>query len=294
MKTKLLKELVKPMGMKKLYSLPEDELIELIKRDWRIDDVPDFLYKMFKVSKTFTDGRPVFKIEPKGGASDRVIVFIHGGGGMLCPTIFHFHTAARLVRNTGAALYMPFYPLAPEHTLPEACAWLDKAYEDITSRHSPKNIAVIGDSAGVSLGVSMCERSGKKPSAMVIISPGAGIEKNDEKMRALEKKDVIISCRMVDIIKKYWSGEMSADDSAYNSAYTDFTGFPPILLYYGTNEIFYAYIGDVINEIRRFDIPLEIHEGKGLFHDWAIVGMLPEGKQAQNRICRFILENTEG
>lgn len=87
---------------------------------------------------------------------------------------------------------------------------------------------------------------------------------------------------------------MSADDSAYNSAYTDFTGFPPILLYYGTNEIFYAYIGDVINEIRRFDIPLEIREGKGLFHDWAIVGMLPEGKQAQNRICRFILENTEG
>ncbi|MCD8390640.1 MAG: alpha/beta hydrolase [Firmicutes bacterium] len=288
MKTKILKELVKPMGMKRLYSLPAEELIENIKPDWRIDDVPDFLYKRFDVSKTLTDGRPVFKIAPKGGASEKAILFIHGGGGMLCPTLFHFHTAARLVKNTGAALYMPFYPLAPEHTLPEACAWLDKVYADVISRAGAKNITVIGDSAGVSLSVSMCERSAEKPAGVVMISPGTGIDKEDDEMRRLEKKDILMSIRILGIIKKYWSGGMSASDSEYNSAYTDFTDFPPMLLYYGTNEIFYAHINDLIDRVRAYDIPLETHEGKGLFHDWAIVGMLPEGKQAQNRICEFI------
>lgn len=287
----MLKEIIKPILIKRLYSLPEEELIRHILSEWRINDIPNFMYKRFSVEKTIIDKRFVFKISPKSIASDKAVLFIHGGGGMLCPTVFHFHTAARLIKNTGAVLYMPFYPLAPENTLPEACRFLDKVYEKITSEYDSKKITVIGDSAGVSLGVSMCERSEKKPGGIVIISPGAGIDKCDNNMRELEKKDILMSLRAVDIIKKYWSGDASVSSSEYNSAYTDYTGFPPILLFYGTNEIFYPHINSIIDRIKQFNIPLEEHMGKELFHDWAIAGILPEAKEAQNRICEFIKNN---
>ncbi|MCC8169700.1 MAG: alpha/beta hydrolase, partial [Oscillospiraceae bacterium] len=287
----LMEMLAKRIDLKKQYELPERELLEYIQKKWRADDVPDFLYKQFNVRKTEFNGRPLFKIQPRGTTGNKVILFIHGGGGMICPTEFHYRMAARLVKNTGATLYFPFYPLAPEHTLPQASAWLDAFYEDVTKRHDPKDITVIGDSAGVSLGTSMCERSAKKPGGIVMISPGTGVEKNDDKMKALEDKDFIMSCKALDVIKKYWSGGLDAATPEFSATYTDYTGFPPILLYYGTNEIFYPYIPELIERIKKYNIPLEIHKGEGLCHDWAIIGIFMESRKASRRICDFIEPN---
>ena len=128
---KVLERCLKAVNIKKIYSMPEDKLFDYLKSNHRAYDVPQFLYKHLKVEKTEFNGRLLFKFQPNESESSNTILFIHGGGGMMCPTLIHYRFAERLVKNTGATLYFPFYPLGPESSINESILWLDSVYESI-------------------------------------------------------------------------------------------------------------------------------------------------------------------
>lgn len=81
--------------------------------------------------------------------------------------------------------------------------FLDDVYKEVLKKHKAENITIIGDSAGGALAVSVCRRNAEKPKGIVLISPSVGIDKSDGKMKELEDKDVILSQRTVELVKKY-------------------------------------------------------------------------------------------
>lgn len=285
---KVLERCIKAVDIKKIYSMPEDEMFEFIKSNHRAYDLPQFLYKHMNVQKIEFNGRLLFKIQPKSNATSKVILFIHGGGGMMSPTLLHYRFAERLIKNTGATLYFPFYPLGPEATINESMSWLDGVYQEVSKNHDSHDITIIGDSAGAALSVSVCRRTQSKPKNVVLISPSVGIDKEDGKMEELEKNDVILSVKTIELVKKYWIGDTDIADGDFNTLKSDYTDFPPMQLYYGTNEIFYAYIGELIDNIKSAGAEIETFEGEGLCHDWVLIGIIPEGRMAVEQICEFI------
>ena len=67
------------------------------------------------------DNRPVYTLIPKGRiVSDREMVFLHGGGGVMVPTALHFDTAVSLVETSGIPMNFLMYPLAPKVNCAEA------------------------------------------------------------------------------------------------------------------------------------------------------------------------------
>ncbi|MDD6484093.1 MAG: alpha/beta hydrolase [Clostridiales bacterium] len=214
--------------------------------------------------------------------------FKRRGGGMMCPTKLHYRMAARLVKNTGARLYFPFYPLGPEASIEETLAWVYDFYELLLKKHSSKSITIIGDSAGAALAAALCAHTDAQPAGLVLISPPVGIEKCSDKMRSLEKIDLMLSVKATEIIKKHWLKNASFDGADFNTLETDYSRFAPILMYYGTNEIFYAHIDELIDKIKAGGAAFEVHEGRGLCHDWVLIGIIPESREATERICRFI------
>ncbi len=285
---RVLEHCIRAVDIKKIYSMPEEEMLEYIVKNHRANDLPDFLYKHLNVEKIDIGKKPLFKIQPKNHTASNVILFIHGGGGMMSPTLLHYRFAEKLVKRTGAVLYFPFYPLGPEGLINEAMLHLDEVYREILKHHEPEDITIIGDSAGAALSVSVCAGTEIKPKGIVLISPSVGIDKDDGEMKALEDKDVILSVRTLELVKKYWIGNNSDLRDDFNTLRTDYSSFPPIQLYYGTNEIFYAYINELIDKIKTDGAELMPVEGKGLCHDWALIGIIPEGSAAINNICGFV------
>lgn len=285
---RMLERCIKAVDIHRIYSKPENELMTYLQTKHRAYDLPEFMYKHFNVEKNKIDGKLYFKVTPKQGANKNVILFLHGGGGMMCPTLLHYKTAARLINHTGAALYFPFYPLGPEASIFESMEWLDKVYAQVLKNHSPQDVTVIGDSAGAALSVSLCRRNSAKPKGIVLISPPVGLEKNDGKMREKENDDIILSVKTIDIVKKYWIKEASFDGADFNVLGTDFSQFPPVQLYYGTNELFYPYIDELIEKISSDGAQLEAHKGEGLCHDWVLIGIIPEEHDALENICAFV------
>lgn len=287
---KVLSRCIKAAGIKKIYSKPEGELLNLLQTKFRASDLPELMYKKFDIDKTETDNRAVFKISPKNIKTDNVILFIHGGGGMMCPTPLHYRFAAKLVKNTGSALYFPFYPLGPEASINESMEWLSKVYSKICKTHGARNITVIGDSAGATLSLGVCCRAEQRPKGIVLISPSTGVDKCDEKMHDMEQYDLILSVKTIELVRKHWIKNASFDGADFNSSSLDYTGFPPVHIYYGTHELFYPYIGGLISKIRDGGVEVTVTEGEGMCHDWALMGITPEGQNAFCSICDFVMQ----
>jgi hypothetical protein len=75
-------------------------------------------------------------------------VAIHGGPYVVQTNIFHWLTYAAMVRDTGATVVVPIYPLAPQGT----AATLVPAIADLISSHidqnGTENVSIYGDAGG--------------------------------------------------------------------------------------------------------------------------------------------------
>lgn len=102
------------------------------------------------------DGVVLRIIRPDTPGPHKVVLFLHGGGWVVCSNDTHQPLAIAIARATGAAVVMVDYRLAPEHPFPvplaDCLVGLDWV-RDHGAGHGldPSRIVVAGDSAGGNL-----------------------------------------------------------------------------------------------------------------------------------------------
>ncbi|KAJ3066236.1 hypothetical protein HDU98_010460 [Podochytrium sp. JEL0797] len=100
---------------------------------------------------------------PAASNDDRVILYIHGGAYCLCSRKTHRGITWKLAKYAKCKLLVVDYRLAPEHVFPLALHDVISAYSFLTNppphsnlkKYSPKNITVMGDSAGGGLSLAL-------------------------------------------------------------------------------------------------------------------------------------------
>ncbi|KAI8905006.1 Alpha/Beta hydrolase protein [Gorgonomyces haynaldii] len=87
--------------------------------------------------------------------SERVILYLHGGGYFMCSRKSHRALTARLSKHAHSRVIAIDYRLAPETTYPGALVDALSAYTFLLKDYDPKQIAVAGDSAGGGLATAL-------------------------------------------------------------------------------------------------------------------------------------------
>lgn len=281
--------LIKRASIRRLFELPEDRLYKVLKRRYREYDLPRYMYREFEIESEKNDKGRLFIIRSRGRKPDRGVLFLHGGGGMMSPTLFHFRLATRLVRESGAELWFPFYPLAPEYSAEDSYAYAESIYHRIKQKFGAENLVMAGDSAGAGMTAGLCASDNEKPRGLILISPPAGM-KNKERLKAIENRDLMLSLHSIRIIKKSWTRGNEKSDMYTDVLNVDCSEFPPVLMYYGTEEMFCPGLREFSEKLTSAGVRLEVHEGEGMCHDWAIAGVIPAGREAVKRMAEFINE----
>jgi epsilon-lactone hydrolase len=263
--------------------------------------------KMIVPDGTRTEGvrlgdRPAVLVEPESGAKDGgTILYIHGGGFVFGSPETAMCLTANLVVKTGYRAYSVDYRLAPEHPFPAAIEDTLSAYRVLLERgERPETIAFAGDSAGGGLCVTTClaarDAGLPMPAAIVAFSPGLDMTRTGESMRTKAELDPIFTREGLDRTgAMYLAGQDPRQPLLSPAVLADLTGFPPLLLQAGTNEMILDDATRLAARAREAGVDVVLDVTAGVPHVFqSFAGLLDEADEALDRAAFFLARHLRG
>jgi acetyl esterase/lipase len=225
-------------------------------------------------------------------ATDRVILFFHGGGFTYGSTEDHLGLCIRLAQAAGAKVFSVDYRLAPEHPFPAAADDAMKAYRFLIAKgYLPHHILPVGISAGGTLVLSLLiaarDQQMALPRAAVCMSPITDLLFAGESVRKNEGRDWSTPTRL-EAIRSAWLTGRDPTDPLASPVHARLAGLPRLYIQMGTHELLLSDIGKFVDKARWAGVPVQADLWEGMFHSWQIfAGQIPEGKEAIDHIGAF-------
>ncbi len=224
------------------------------------------------------------------------ILYFHGGGFVMGSPKTHRPGTWRLARATGRPVLAIAYRKEPEHAFP---AWVDDgvaAFRWLLDRgHAPKDILLAGDSAGGNLALSVTHRQRREglplPGGLILFSPWADLACRGRSYRSNALREAMFHSKNVRSTGAYLSRGCDPCDPELSPVHADLAGFPPILLFAGTRELFVDDARALAQRAAASGVRVELHVYRHMPHVFPLLaGFLPRAKPAYSTIARFVVE----
>lgn len=269
---------------------------------------PFFLTFGLNVTSTQYQGWKVWTLAPSAEPPDKVVVAVHGGSFIATASLFHWWTYADMVRDTGATVVVPLYPLANAEGTGGTAKTVVPTVADFiaeqVAEHGAENVSVLGDSAGGSIALAaaqlLVQRCGGEqecldavlPGRMVLLSPALDAGANNPDAALVN--DPLLNPEISRRNGLWWAkGLETADDpdGTKNPLASPLFGslehLPPTAVYAGSLD---SRTPDVLvlrekaNGTPGAEFTFELR--KGQIHDWTIFGFLPDAHAERPNIYR--------
>ncbi|MER6126319.1 alpha/beta hydrolase [Streptomyces sp. NPDC001795] len=250
-----------------------------------------------RTTATTLGPRPALLIEPVDGPRAGTILYFHGGAYVFGSPETALSLTGNLVAKTGFRAFSPDYRLAPEHPFPAAIEDALSAYRALLdSGEDPSTIAFAGDSAGGGLTVITClaarDAGLPMPAAIVAFSPGLDATRTGESMDNKAGIDPFFTRETLGHTgAMYLAGQDPHHPMLSPATLADLTGFPPMLLQAGTNEVLLDDSTRMAARARAagVDVVLDITaDVPHVFQSFA--GVLDEADEALDRAALFLTQ----
>lgn len=231
-------------------------------------------------------------------ASRQIILYLHGGAFIMRLPNGHTTMLASFCADSQCQAFMPWYRLAPEHPYPAAPDDCLAAYRMLLDAgHQPRDIVVMGDSAGGNLALVLLHRIKTAglpmPAGAIALSPITDFAQISATWRMNTWRDPMYRVqRFVNPVEHYLRGA-NPIDPAVSPYYGDFSGFPPIHLIVGGVE---ALLDDSVGMVRKAienQVPAHLQIWQGMPHVFVLQDFLPETKFAKREIAKWLRDLRE-
>lgn len=230
---------------------------------------------------------------PIDAAKGKAALYFHGGG--FCLGIYEANRefVARLAKETGTAVYMPDYRLAPENPFPAALEDAVAVYKGLIQKgFSQKDIVVMGDSAGCALAVSallVLKQSGEAmPRALAFITPVFDFAGKGETFTTRQKRDPFKPKDPLGVAKLY-VGTNNPSSPVISPLYGELRGLPPMLIHAADYDVFLSDAVRLAEKAREAGVSVEIKVWRKMWHIFHMqVSIVPESKKAFTELCAYL------
>ncbi|WP_435155753.1 alpha/beta hydrolase [Amycolatopsis sacchari] len=250
-----------------------------------------------RTTETELGGHRTLLVEPEGEARPGTILYFHGGSFVFGSPETALSLTGNLVARTGFRALSVDYRLAPEHPFPAAIEDTVSAYRALLEGGAdPATVAFAGDSAGGGLTVTTCLAARAAglplPAAIVAFSPGLDATRTGESMDSKAGIDPLFTREGLEYTgSMYLAGADPAQELLSPAVFADLTGFPPMLLQVGTNEILLDDSTRLAARARDAGVDVILDVVAGVPHVFqSFAGVLDEADEALDRAALFLTQ----
>ena len=301
--------------MSLLYSILKPIVRKVVKGSslHQEEDYAQFKRESYKVQAKFRFSLPEingfeFRDEPLDGCHiivgkkagtnpDRAVVYLPGGGSRRWQLPYK-SSIKNYISQTGAELWIPLYPLLPDHDLMEETEFIIKVHQKMMEKYAPETIVWLGFSGGADVmfqaGRHMVQKYHElpMPGLMIPVSISGLLisEESKKRMREIDDRDPILHADMFDTMVKYYDPNGDLPQYILGKAdEDDYTGFPKVIMYFGGDEVFAGIAPDYEKSFIRCGVKdYEIRIKEGMPHAWPVFTFLKEGREGEQEIIRDI------
>ena len=237
-------------------------------------------------------------IAAPGAQSDRVILYLHGGGYVTGSIKTHRAMVARIARASKGRALLIDYRLAPENLFPAAVDDATAAYRSLLAQgYAPGKIVIAGDSAGGGLALAalaaLRDAHDPMPAAAVAISPWTDLEGTGDSVKTKAAKDPMVQGSDLVPMAKMYFGTHDPKNPLLSPLHADYRGFPPLLIQVGEAEVLLDDSTRVAERAKAAGVKVELEVWDDMVHVWHVFAkLLPEGQQAIDKIGTFVIAHT--
>lgn len=248
-----------------------------------------------EIEPVMANGVEAAWITAPGAASDRVILYFHGGGYQLGSIGSHRDLTARLSAASACRVLAVDYRLAPEHRFPAAVEDALAVYRWLLGRgNGPDSIAFAGDSAGGGLSIatlfSVRTAGLPMPSSVAVMSPWTDMTASGDSYGTRAERDPIHQKEMIQTLARTYIGRGGDPlDPRASPLFGDLSGLPPMLIQVGDRE---TLLDDAVELAVRVkaaggDAVLEVEPD--MIHVFQLYAAeLPAAQKAIDRVGAFL------
>ncbi|MNV52515.1 Monoterpene epsilon-lactone hydrolase [compost metagenome] len=237
-------------------------------------------------------------VDPAQDARPGIILYFHGGSYIMGSPYTAMSVTANLVNKTRIRSVSLDYRLAPEHPFPAALDDALAAYRELLDNGvDAASIAFAGDSAGGGIAVSAClmvrDAGLPMPAAVVAFSPGVDKTRSGVSMDSKMGIDPFFTREGFTLTDTmYLAGQDPNHELVSPARFADLTGFPPLLLQVGTNELLLDDSTQLADRARAAGVDVILDVTADVPHVFqAFTGILDEADQALDRAAFFITQH---
>jgi cytochrome P450/acetyl esterase/lipase len=249
---------------------------------------------------TFEDvdagGVPAQWVTPDDAATNRALLYFHGGGYCYCSMRSHSRLVGHLAKAAGCRALNVDYRLAPEDPHPAALTDALAAYRWLLEQGvEPSHIVVAGDSAGGGIAAALLLKARDEgvslPAAGVLMSPWVDLAMTADSVTSRADVDV----RQDPAGTRWCAGQFLAGqdprDPYASPLYADLTGLPPLYIQAGDWDTLVDDSHRLANKARRCGVDVRLDVFPEMLHAHQIwAGNMPEADDAVARIGEYVGE----
>lgn len=233
-------------------------------------------------------------LTPARADTGEAILYLHGGGFIVCGLNTHRRLVADVARAAGCPALAVDYRQLPQHGLAAA---LDDAVAGfralIAEGYSAGDIRIVGDSAGgylaVATALAVTWLGLGRPGALVLMSPMTGI---DPDYAAPSARDPLLTASALRVISRKLVAQPAVPTAELPQpqlAANDLSSLPPTLIQVGTREVLAAGAEELADAIAAAGVPCELQTWTGQFHVFQAGALvLPPAREAVAEIGSFL------
>lgn len=233
-------------------------------------------------------------LTPPNACADAAILYLHGGAYHMGSCSSHRSMASYIADAAKIPLLLVDYRLAPESPYPAALNDAETIYRWLLTQTeiNPKRIFVMGDSAGGGLALALILRiisdsALTPPAGVAVLSPWADLSMSGESVKTRITRDPFFAHHLhhAERCVNAYSGVTSLTDPGISPLFGDLTGFPPLLIQVGSEEILYSDAERFAKKAETSGVDVHFSRWQGMWHVWQY--LVPRMKESRMAIAEI-------